>query len=219
MSYIKSQLLPGEEIKYRGHLHRSIFAPAFSFAVVAVLAFVVVIQSGDLPVFWFLVAGGIVSYIWAQILYSTSEFVVTNKRVVMKVGWLHRRTVETMLSKVEGINVEQSLLGRLLGYGSIVITGTGGTQEPFRNIGSPFEFRRQVQAQVSAVEEYRATPPRIPEPPRAYEPPRVYQPPRAHDPPALPTREERDCPYCAERVLARARVCKHCGRDIEPLRT
>ena len=203
MSYIKSQLLPGEEIKYRGHLHRSIFAPAFSFAVVAVLAFVVVVQSGDLPVFWFLVGGAIVSYIWAQILFSTSEFVVTNKRVVIKVGWLRRRTVETMLSKVEGINVDQSLLGRLLGYGSIIITGTGGSQEPFRNIGSPFEFRRQVQAQVSAAED------RVP----AW----VVEPP-AYVPPPSMVREERDCPYCAERILARARVCKHCGRDVEPLR-
>ena len=202
MSYIKSQLLPGEEIKYRGHLHRSIFAPAFSFAVVAVLTLVIVLQSGDWPLFCGLVAAALVSYIWAQILYSTSEFAVTNKRVVIKVGWLRRRTVETMLSKVEGINVDQSLLGRLLGYGSIIITGTGGTQEPFRNIGSPFEFRRQVQAQVSAIEDYRPMA-------RAIEPP----PPA---PAAL--REERDCPYCAERVLARARVCKHCGRDIEPLR-
>ena len=206
MSYIKSQLLPGEEIKYRGHLHRSIFAPAFSFAVVAVLAFVVVIQSGDLPVFWFLVGGAIVSYIWAQILFSTSEFVVTNKRVVIKVGWLRRRTVETMLSKVEGINVDQSLLGRLLGYGSIIITGTGGSQEPFRNIGSPFEFRRQVQAQVSAAEDYQRSP---------------AKPAESALPsyPSLPPmREERDCPYCAERVLVRARVCKHCGREIEPLK-
>ena len=205
MSYIKSQLLPGEEIKYRGHLHRSIFAPAFSFDVVAVLALVIVLQSGDWPVFWLLVAAGVVSYLWAQILYSTSEFAVTNKRVVIKVGWLRRRTVETMLSKVEGINVEQSLIGRLLGYGSIIITGTGGTQEPFRNIGSPFEFRRQVQAQVSAAEDYRA-------------PARVVEAP-AYVPPATMIREERDCPYFAERVLVRARVCKHCGRDIQPLRT
>ena len=204
MSYIKSQLLPGEEIKYRGHLHRSIFAPAFSFAVVAVLALVIVLESGDWPVFWLLVAGGAVAYLWVQILYSTSEFVVTNKRVVIKVGWLRRRTVETMLSKVEGINVDQSLLGRLLGYGSIIITGTGGSQEPFRNIGSPFEFRRQVQAQVSAAED------RVPI--RAAEP-------AAYVPPPSMVREERDCPYCAERVLARARVCKHCGRDIEPIRS
>ena len=190
MSYIESQLLPGESIRYSAHLHRSIFAPAFIFAVLAVPA--------------------VIAYIWAQIIYSTSEFAVTNKRVVIKVGWLRRRTVETMLSKVEGINVEQSLVGRLLGYGSIIITGTGGTQEPFRNIGSPFEFRRQVQAQVSAAEDYRA-PARVVEPP-AYVPP-------AYVPQPSTVREERDCPYCAERVLARARVCKHCGRDIEPIRS
>jgi DNA-directed RNA polymerase subunit RPC12/RpoP len=97
----------------------------------------------------------------------------------------------------------------MLGYGSIIITGTGGSQEPFRNIGSPFEFRRQVQAQVSAAEEYQRPPARPVE--------SVVQ---SHQPlpPLPPLREERDCPYCAERVLARARVCKHCGREIEPTR-
>lgn len=209
MSYIKSQLLPGEQIRYRGHLHRSIFVPAAVFAILAVLAMVIAMQSGDWPLFYGLAVPGFVAYVWAQILYTTSEFAITNKRVVIKVGWLRRRTVETMLSKVEGINVDQSLLGRLLGYGSIVITGTGGTAEPFRNIGNPFEFRRQVQAQVSAAEDergpYRRTPDAVPPPPPVAAP--------------IPMREERDCPYCAERVLARARVCKHCGRDIEPLRT
>ena len=201
MSYIKSQLLPGEQIRYRGHLHRIIFVPAGAFAVLAVLALVIAMQSGDWPLFWGLAIPALVAYVWAQIIYTTSEFAITNKRVVIKVGWLRRRTVETMLSKVEGINVDQSVLGRLLGYGSIVITGTGGTAEPFRNIGNPFEFRRQVQAQVSAAEDERS-------PYRASEPPPA---------PPVVMREERDCPYCAERVLARARVCKHCGRDIEPL--
>ena len=202
MSYIKSQLLPGEQIRYRGHLHRIIFLPAAAFAVLAVLALVFAMQSGEWPLFYAVAVPAAVLYVWAQILYTTSEFAITNKRVVIKVGWLRRRTVETMLSKVEGINVDQSFIGRLLGYGSIVITGTGGTAEPFRNIGSPFEFRRQVQAQVSAAEDERS-PYRTPEPPPA--------------PVPVVMREERDCPYCAERVLARARVCKHCGRDIEPL--
>src|SRR5688572_31727842 len=198
MSYIESQLLPGETIRNRGHLHRSLFAPAFIFATLAVLSLVIVLQSGDWPLFWGLAVPAVVGYIWAQIVYTTSEFAVTNKRVVIKVGWLRRRTVETMLSKVEGINVEQSIIGRLLGYGSIIITGTGGSQEPFRNIGDPFEFRRQVQAQVSAAEDQKG-------------------PLRSFEGAPVPMREERDCPYCAERVLARARVCKHCGREIEPL--
>ena len=209
MSYIESQLLPGEAIKYRGHLHRIIFVPTFFFAVLAVLALVIALQSGDWPVFYALAVPSLIAYIWAQILYTTSEFAVTNKRVVIKVGWLHRRTVETMLSKVEGINVDQSVIGRLLGYGSIIITGTGGTQEPFRNIGAPFEFRRQVQAQVSAAEDWQRSPVRPVESALPTLPPLL---------PLAPMREERDCPFCAERVLARARVCKHCGREIEPLR-
>lgn len=210
MSYIESQLLPGEVIRYRGHLHRSIFAPAFIFAVLAILGLVIAFQSGDWPLFYALAVPSVLAYIWAQIVYTTSEFAVTNKRVVIKVGWLRRRTVETMLSKVEGINVDQSVTGRLLGYGSIIITGTGGTQEPFRNIGAPFEFRRQVQAQVSAAEDYQRSPVR---------PVESAVPALPALPPLSSTREERDCPWCAERVLARARVCKHCGREIEPLRS
>lgn len=199
MSYIKSQLLPGEQIKYSGHLHRIIFVPAGFFAILAVLALVIALQSGDWPVFYALAIPALIAYAWAKIIYTMSEFAITNKRVVIKVGWLRRRTVETMLSKVEGINVDQSFIGRLLGYGSIIITGTGGTQEPFRNIGSPFEFRRQVQMQVSVAEDEKG-------------------PIRIIESVPAPIREERDCPYCAERVLARARLCKHCGREIEPVR-
>jgi uncharacterized membrane protein YdbT with pleckstrin-like domain len=198
VSYIKSQLLPGEEIKYRGHLHRIIFAPAWFLALLAIVAMIVALSTGEGPMFYALAIPALVAYAWAKIIYTTSEFAITNKRVVIKVGWLRRRTVETMLGKVEGINVDQSVMGRLLGYGSIVITGTGGTAEPFRNIGAPFEFRRQVQAQVSAAEDQKG-------------------PIRSFEGAPVPMREERDCPYCAERVLARARVCKHCGREIEPI--
>ncbi len=199
MSYIKSQLLPGEQVKYSGHLHRIIFAPAWFFVLLALGMLIIAMSSGDWPVFYALAVPAVIAYAWAKIIYTTSEFAVTNKRVVIKVGWLRRRTVETMLSKVEGINVDQSFIGRLMGYGSIIITGTGGTQEPFRNIGSPFEFRRQVQAQVSAAEDQQKAPA------------------GSIENAVPPMREERDCPYCAERVLARARVCKHCGREIEPL--
>jgi hypothetical protein len=102
-----------------------------------------------------------------------------------------------MLGKVEGIGVEQGFIGRLLGFGTITVTGTGGTKEPFPNIARPLEFRRQVQGQVSAADSARA--------------PLIS--PAASD----AAREERDCPYCAERILSRAKVCKHCGRDVQPL--
>ena len=68
------------------------------------------------------------------------------QRVIIKVGLLHRRTLEMLLIKVEAISVDQSIAGRIFGYGTIVVVGTGGTREAFENIASPLEFRRAVQA-------------------------------------------------------------------------
>lgn len=75
----------------------------------------------------------------------TDEFVITNKRIIMKTGLIARRTVEMNLSKIETVNVDQSILGRILGYGNIIIVGTGGTREWFPNIKSPVKFRRTFQ--------------------------------------------------------------------------
>ena len=132
----------------------------------------------------------------AWVTYKTSEFAVTDKRVVIKVGWIRRRTLETMLSKVEGIGVDQSLTGRALGYGTIEVTGTGGTREEFTRIADPLEFRRQVQAAISAADEARG----------------ATSAPAAGYLPA--DRQERECPYCAERILVKAKVCRFCGRDV-----
>lgn len=88
----------------------------------------------------------------AWINRSTSEFAVTNRRVIVKVGWIRRRSLETLLMKVEGIQVEQSILGRILNYGTITITGTGGSREVFDRIAAPLEFRRKVQEQTVATQ-------------------------------------------------------------------
>jgi len=79
----------------------------------------------------------------------SSEFAVTNKRVLVKVGLIRRHSLELLLQKVEGIGVDQGILGRILGYGTITVSGTGGTREAFRMIADPLEFRRQVQASLA----------------------------------------------------------------------
>jgi len=76
---------------------------------------------------------------------ASSEFAITNRRVVIKVGLFSRRTFEMNLSKIESVNVDQSLLGRMLGYGTITLIGTGGTKETFGSIVAPLEFKRQFQ--------------------------------------------------------------------------
>ena len=79
----------------------------------------------------------------------SSEFAVTNKRVLIKVGLIRRHSLELLLQKVEGIGVDQTLTGRILGYGTITVTGTGGTRESFQRISRPLEFRRQVQGSLA----------------------------------------------------------------------
>jgi membrane protein YdbS with pleckstrin-like domain len=202
MSYLDDHLLAGEQIVYRARPHWIIFGASIVVIVLGVaLAIVLQATQGD---YWYfglaLVGIGLLMAIGPAISYISSDFAVTNKRVLSKVGFIERESDESMLSKVEAVGVDQGIIGRLLDFGTVTITGTGGTQEAFATISQPFEFRRQIQSQVVAFEERRGS---HPVPPSSGSPgePRV----------------ERDCPHCAERILARARVCKHCGRDVVPV--
>ncbi|MGH7720769.1 MAG: PH domain-containing protein, partial [Gemmatimonadaceae bacterium] len=98
---------------------------------------------------------------------------------------------------IEGVDVEQTVVGRLIGSGVVTVTGTGGSREVYSNVAYPLELRRQVQIQLMQLEEASA----------------VREDVGAGAVPAA--REERDCPWCAERILAKARVCKHCGRELQ----
>ena len=200
MSYVDEHLLPGEEVVHTAHLHKITYGVPMLTSLL-LLAGAVFVFLNQLPAIAgaVLVIAALLPLLYAWVSYTSSEFAVTDKRVIIKVGWIQRRTLETMLGKVEGIGVEQGIIGRILDYGTITVTGTGGTMERFANIATPLEFRRQVQSQVSAAEGARAMPVTVA--------------------PAGPPREERECPYCAERILVKARVCKHCGRDVEPLTT
>ena len=75
----------------------------------------------------------------------TDEFAITNKRIIVKTGLIQRHTLEMNLSKIESVNVDQSIMGRIFGYGTITIIGTGGTRESFPNIQRPMEFRKMFQ--------------------------------------------------------------------------
>jgi uncharacterized membrane protein YdbT with pleckstrin-like domain len=98
----------------------------------------------------FLTLGGILTlFIAPAIQRSSSEFAITNKRVIIKSGIISRKTLEMNVSKIESVDVVQGIFGRLLGYGNIVIKGTGGTMERFDCIANPIQFRMKFQS-VSA---------------------------------------------------------------------
>ena len=126
MSYIDDSLIPGEVIVHRAHV--SWWSQA-GMVILGIVLFVVVI--------------GIVFLVIAWIRIHSTELAITNKRVIAKFGFIKRDTVEINLSKVEAVRVEQTFWGRMLNFGTILMTGTGGSIEPIPSIADPLVFRRK----------------------------------------------------------------------------
>jgi membrane protein YdbS with pleckstrin-like domain len=153
MSYVDKNLLPQEQVVYKAHLHWIVYGPAAVLILFAIVSFIVGAANSASAVGeaigGFILLIGLYSLLVQWIRMKTSEFAVTTKRVVIKVGLIRRHSLELLLRQVEGIRVDQGIIGRMLGYGTIVVGGTGGTAEPFPAISGPLEFRRQVQMQSS----------------------------------------------------------------------
>ena len=151
MSYVDDNLMPGEKVKYRAKLHWIVFAQSIPLFIIGILSMG---TGGELGI----AVGGIfillaiVSALISFISYSSSEFAVTDKRFIAKVGLIKRETVELLLSKVEAIQVQQTVPGRIFGYGTITVSGTGGSKDPFNKISSPMKFRKCAQEQIAAVQ-------------------------------------------------------------------
>jgi uncharacterized membrane protein YdbT with pleckstrin-like domain len=99
-----------------------------------------------------LIVFALISLIVALVRRSSVEMAVTNKRVTVKIGLMSRNTQEMMLQRIESIMVHQTVMGRMLNYGTITLRGVGGTPDPFASIAHPLEFRRQVQQQLDALQ-------------------------------------------------------------------
>jgi uncharacterized membrane protein YdbT with pleckstrin-like domain len=147
MSYVDRHLLPGETVTYRTRLHWKVYLLPGFLVLLVLLPLTILALSSDIKILALLpgvAAIVVIGFAWLR--RRGSEFAVTNKRVIIKLGVLTTRSIELLLPKVEGIAVEQSLSGRIFGYGGIVVTGSGGTKEPFDGIQSPLDFRQAVQA-------------------------------------------------------------------------
>ena len=151
MSYIENNLLTGENVLYRARLHWIVFIWPIIWFVLALVCFR---RGGEaaVAVGVLFVVVSIARAISSFIGFSTSEFAVTNQRVIAKVGFIRRNSIEIFLGKIEAIEVNQDILGRILGYGSITVSGTGGTRDPFYNIADPLELRRKIQEQIAMAQ-------------------------------------------------------------------
>jgi len=129
MSYIDKSLAPGEDIVFRGKWPAIYWAGAW--AALILLGIILV---------------GIFIFIRAAIHMSTTQFAVTDRRVVLKRGWLNVHTQELATETVEGVQLVQSIWGKLFGYGRLVVTGTGDAQIVFPPMSHPIAFRRSIEA-------------------------------------------------------------------------
>ena len=152
MSYIQKNLMTNEKIIYQTKLNWILYFKSLMVMLIGFLLFGLSVYSRNNSFLFgmaelFLIFGIISSGI-TYIEIKTFEFAVTNKRVLIKQGILRTQSQEIMLNKVEGIYVEQGIIDRLVNSGSIIIKGTGGSQNPLRHIDNPFQFRIAVNEQI-----------------------------------------------------------------------
>lgn len=135
MTYVESTLIPGETVAYVGTV--SLWKHAGPIALAVIFT---VMGLGFPPLL--VVPAAIAAHVWIDVV--TTEMAVTTNRVVYKTGLLMRKSVEIRLSKLESANVEQSVLGRMLGFGSVQLSGTGTNQAVMAGVKDPLLFRRMA---------------------------------------------------------------------------
>jgi uncharacterized membrane protein YdbT with pleckstrin-like domain len=155
MKYVQRVLQPGETVVHRAHLHWLIFLRAIGLAVLALACLVAeliyqpsepLVATTFIVVACFFALVAFESALRAWIRRVTTEFAVTDRRVIYKPGLFSRHTLEMNRGKVESVDVEQSFTGRLFGYGTIMLRGTGSTHEPIYHIADPLTFRSRITA-------------------------------------------------------------------------
>jgi uncharacterized membrane protein YdbT with pleckstrin-like domain len=142
MGFVEKNLTANETIQYTGKLHWYIYVRGIVIIIIAALCLKEFPAMGA-----FLLFLGIGSLLFAMILSRSSEFVVTNRRVILKTGFVKRKMTELQVNKSEGMMIEQGIMGRMLNFGSIKIT-TGGVSEAFPFVKEPFEFKKAVNQSI-----------------------------------------------------------------------
>jgi uncharacterized membrane protein YdbT with pleckstrin-like domain len=154
MRYVRRVLQPGETIVYSTRLHWRVYIQTILLLIACIILAGAAVATSDNQ--GISLALGIAAIIFALLALSaglrafirraTTELAVTDHRVIYKSGLLSRHTIEMNRDKVESVDVDQTLLGRIFGYGTVIVRGTGGSLEPIRNIGDPLSFRTHITA-------------------------------------------------------------------------
>ncbi len=149
MSYVQHVLQPGEDIRHTANIHWIIYMPGMILLLAAVMVFSMAETGSSGRSLWLIVAAALALIAFAQLFHAwfirwTTEIAVTNRRVIYKEGFIRRDTVEMHMDKVESVDVDQSVLGRLLNYGTVIVRGTGTGFEPLKTVAAPLELRNHI---------------------------------------------------------------------------
>ena len=161
MSYVEKNLIAGELVIFQTRHHWIVMAGALALGATLDLAATVGLvfllgaaglevhlRDGGIALAAITLIVGLALVVVGVLKRNATEMVVTNTRVIVKTGILSRRTFEMLLSRIESIGVEEPTLGRLLGYGTVILRGVGGTPDEFDLIAQPLAFRSHVQEQI-----------------------------------------------------------------------
>lgn len=155
MGYVEEVLQPDEKVLVTSTIHWAIYVPGVVLTAVGFVGFLygyggAGADSAIRDIVWaislLLLAAGFLSLLRAWFRRWTTEIAVTNRRVIYKRGFIRRYTVEMHMDKVESIDVDQSVLGRLLDYGDVIVRGTGASFEPLPMVQAPIKLRNAVTA-------------------------------------------------------------------------
>ena len=155
MRYVDEVLQPGETIRGVTSVSWVGFLPGIFLWIIAILLLIFIAPwSQDSAVLkligWLAMlaaavvgTGLLIKHWWRRF---TTEVAVTDRRIICKVGFIKRRTVEMHMDKVESVDVDQSILGRIFDYGDVIVKGTGTGFEPLHMIEAPIKLRNAVTA-------------------------------------------------------------------------
>ena len=150
MSYLRKVLFRNEEVIARARLHWVIYLMGFEAIAAALLLLLYFGLYPPVPLWaWalaaLLVLFGLLRLMLMAIASWTTEIAITNYRLIAKRGLIRREVIEIDLGKIESVDIEQSVMGRLLGYGNVIFRGTGIGANPMEVIDDPVGFAQQAR--------------------------------------------------------------------------
>jgi uncharacterized membrane protein YdbT with pleckstrin-like domain len=135
-TYVESQLIKDEKVIYEAKVSIAVY-----FVGIAIVVWGLIFLTFAPPIGWLILLGALVALLIGYLRRTTTELVITNRRVIAKFGVISRTTFEQQITKIEGVRLKQDLSGRIIGYATVIVHGVGGGNTPIPFIAHPEEFK------------------------------------------------------------------------------